>query len=670
MSKLTRLIPLPLLAISPCFAVHWTNSQAGPATWTYTLQIDPEDNLNVSQASTTITMTGLTGVTAATAPTFTDLPPGLACILNWTPQVLNGGTKVVWTNTNCGSGNFPDTRHVYGFSITAAGAPNGTASFATSGFQADDNGANLDISGAVAGPSATPPTPTVTKFVNNYSFTGPGFPNSGIAPSTIATIFGSALSGPIPNPFTLNPSPTPGLPTTSNGAQVTISAGGKTFNPGIYYAIPTQIAVVVPAGVPTGAASATVTYNGQTSAPFPIQIVAQALGLDTYFGTGSGLITATDAISGVLITPASPAQPGQILTLWGSGLGADSQDSDTVFTTTPHAVNQAGTQIWFGGVQAAVGYAGSSGYPGLVQINTTVPAGVSGCAVSVVGVVNGVSSNFGTIPVNSSSGECSDPAFGAKGGSLVTLSGQSSVKAGTLIIGQSVSQNSGSSGVTTSNTASGSFHRLTGTNFGGASSYASLGSCFVTQTAPGAPASTPAGLDAGAIMLSGPGGATYPLTPLPADQGSYSAQLPAGGISTAGGTFVFTGAGGADVGAFTGSVTLPTPALSWTNQSAVATVTRSNGATVTWSGGTQNGFVLIQGTSTDSSTAATGSFSCYAPQSALSFTIPKSVTNALPAGTGTLSLGNDTNFNSFSASGLDYGFLDGLVSSQINVTYR
>jgi MYXO-CTERM domain-containing protein len=153
---------LLFVLVSPCFAVHWISSQTGPATWTYTLQIDPFDNFNITTSSTTITMTALFGVTSATGPTSSDFAsnPG---ILNWTPQVLNGGTKVVWTITGGGTGNFPTTKHVFGFSITAASAANGAASFVTNGFQVDEGGPILDISGSVAGPTATAPaTPAPT----------------------------------------------------------------------------------------------------------------------------------------------------------------------------------------------------------------------------------------------------------------------------------------------------------------------------------------------------------------------------------------------------------------------------------------------------------------------------------------------------------------------------
>ena len=158
MNKFALLVLTVLLVCaSPCYAVHWISTQAGPTTWTYTLQYDPFDNMNQTQSSTTITMTGLFGVTAATGPTATTFPGVIGTnMLNWVPQVLNGGTTVVWTNSSGGTGNFGSVQTVSGFTITAASAFNNNVSFATNGFVLDQpSHPSLDVSGTVAGPAAT-----------------------------------------------------------------------------------------------------------------------------------------------------------------------------------------------------------------------------------------------------------------------------------------------------------------------------------------------------------------------------------------------------------------------------------------------------------------------------------------------------------------------------------
>ncbi len=103
----------------------------------------------------------------------------------------------------------------------------------------------------------------------------------------------------------------------------------------------------------------------------------------------------------------------------------------------------------------------------------------------------------------------------------------------------------------------------------------------------------------------------------------------------------FTGGGGADVGAFTVSLTMPNPMLNLTNQTSLATVTRSSGIQVNWSGGAAGTYVMITGSSSNTA-GASGSFTCFAPQSAGGFLVPAFVASVLPAGTGTLLIENST----------------------------
>lgn len=60
------------------------------------------------------------------------------------------------------------------------------------------------------------------------------------------------------------------------------------MTPGLYYALPTQLAAVLPANTPTGTASVTVSVSGGAPSPaFQFQVVPTAPGLDTYYGTGA-----------------------------------------------------------------------------------------------------------------------------------------------------------------------------------------------------------------------------------------------------------------------------------------------------------------------------------------------------------------------------------------------
>ena len=399
----------------------------------------------------------------------------------------------------------------------------------------------------------TPGGPTITSVVNNYSYTPAGFPNSGIAPGTIFTIFGSGMANKPSGNVTLESSAGQGIPKTLAGTSLSVTVGGTTVTPAMYYATPGQIAAVLPSSTPTGAATLTVTYNNTPSNSFSFQVVPSALGLDTYYGTGTGLITATNSTTGAAYNYTNSASPGEIVVLWASGLGADTADSDTVFTTTPHAVN-ASLQIYFGGVPGTILYAGSSGYPGLDQIDVKIPANVPlSCYVGVVGVTGTGSSlttsNFGSLAIAQDGGECNDSVFGVSGSIVGTLSGQSIVKYADLFVGQLIEPTSATDDTPqTANLASGDFQELNGSSFGATSGTEySTGSCVVTEVASTAGPIPFNGLDAGKITLAGPNG-NYSL--LKIGVGSYSVfpMLPGTAITSSGGVFTFTGSGGTQVG--------------------------------------------------------------------------------------------------------------------------
>jgi uncharacterized protein (TIGR03437 family) len=501
--------------------------------------------------------------------------------------------------------------------------------------------------------------PTITNVLNNSSLTPPGFPNSGLTPSTLFHIFGNNMATPGTIPVLQDS--TKGLPLTLNGTSISVSVNGTKVQPAIYYSSPTDVAGVLPANTPIGSGTLTVTYNNQ-SVSANIQVVPTAFGFDTY----NGAAVATDAVSGALITYTNSAQPGETLLFWGTGVAADPNHSDTVGGSNDSL--SMPVTIYVGGVQANVVFTGALFYPGVQGFGLTIPSGVpSGCFVPVVAITgsgaNQVVSSTPTLPIMPGGGTCSDSLFGINGGSIGTLGSQNTVKTGTLLIGQG----SFNSQVTDLGVAS--FYSIPGASYAGSSGLVSIGGCVVTETVPNlnlpGTTVTPTPLDAGTISVQGPVG-TYNLSSL--TKGSYQAQLPAGAIPATGGSFVFTGKGGADVGAFTGTVTLPNPVLTWTNQNAAATIQRSQGLLVTWTGGSANTYVLITGGS--SANGAFASFLCYAPQGAGGFTVPSYITSALPAGTGVVTVENATTFSTFTASGLDFGYGFGYVSASVQATWQ
>ena len=512
--------------------------------------------------------------------------------------------------------------------------------------------------------------PTITQVLNNYSLIPAGFVNSGIAQGALFIIKGSGLADPNAKPELQSSSA--GLPTTLNGASVKVTVNGTTTVPAFYYAIASQLALVLPSNTPVGNGQVTATYNGQSTS-FPIQVVQTAMGFDAYYGAGTGLGVATDNNTGALYNYTRSIPQGTAVVLWGSGLGADPA-RDTTFAAAAFQINGL-AHVYIGGVDAPIIYQGASGYPGVNQVNVTIPANApTGCNVSLVGVTAaGIPTNFLSLPIGN--GVCKDPFFGVDGTLYQNLSGQTTVKSGFVGLSHDVSPASTGSGTQVSDIAIGSFQQQSGSAYasGGGGGTISIPGCTVTETlGSGGGTGNTTGLDPGTISVTSPSGASATLSGIPLVVGTFFAQLPSGFIPTSGGTFPFHGAGGKDVGSFDTSVTFPNPLLTWTNKADDANVNRSSGVLFTWSGGADGTLVFMTGSSsgTINGQSASASFICIAPQSALQFQVPNYVTNVLPAGTGSLSIANYTQYKTFTASGLDIGTAAGFSSEQSNATYK
>jgi uncharacterized protein (TIGR03437 family) len=527
-------------------------------------------------------------------------------------------------------------------------------------------------------PAGTPSSaPVIGALVNNYSNINPAAPNFAIAPGMLMKIWGANLAAPGSSATPLQ-NPAGNLPQTLNGSSVSITIGGTTVTPGFYFAIPSQLAVVLPSNTPLGTGTITVSYGGQTSAAFPITVVASAFGFDYYNGA---LGVATDNSDGHLITAANSAMPGETIDFWGAGDGADTKNTDL---GPPTSFDNLGgiTALYIGGVPVPIAYQGRSGYQGVDQVAVTLPSNVPlGCAVSVVAVMGSGSaatvSNLVTIAISSSGGVCADSMAYVSPATAATLSSQASVAFGVIQVGQTTGPAATGSGTTTTDSADAIFYSFSGASLTGYESgtQPSLGSCVVTQNVSSVIGLyAPVGLNAGTVTVQGPVGGVQTLATVPSVPGAYVAEsLPAGFVPAAGGTFTFaaTGAsGGNGVGSFTQGLSAPAP-LVWTNAGSAGTVTRSQGVTVDWTGG-GNGFVEISGGSIATSASGTfdASFTCNATAGAGTFTVPASVLLALPVGSGSLSVGNYTLPQNFSVSGLDFAVAIASATTGIAAAYN
>ena len=237
-----------------------------------------------------------------------------------------------------------------------------------------------------------------------------------------------------------------------------MAVSGVTTHPALYYTSPTQLAAVLPAATPVGTGTLTVIYGGALAIRQRLLVVASAVGIGQFnqipipsgtFNPSAAIGIATDNTTGALLTFTNSGVPGEIITLWATGLGADPADSDTTYTSSPHAVNTP-LQIYVGGVQASILYQGSAGYPGVTQIDVTIPASVTtGCYVSLAAVTGTVISNVVVLPINPGGGTCVEQDQGSPITGAQILQGglQDTINAGGLsLIQTNVTDASGTYG--------------------------------------------------------------------------------------------------------------------------------------------------------------------------------------------------------------------------------
>jgi uncharacterized protein (TIGR03437 family) len=348
--------------------------------------------------------------------------------------VLSGNLSIPFTvtlghGTITGNMSFPETALLKSGPVSGSATITGgtgsyagltsstlTASGTITGSLLSSGTLSFSLSGTVT--TSGPPPPGITDIENNSSLIPAGFSNSGIAPSSIFVIHGSGMAS--ATTVTALQDTTKGLPTGGlNGAVVTVSAGGKAYTPGLYYAMATQIAGVMPAAVPPGPATVTVSYNGQTSTAYNFTVVPAAFGINVYNGNYAVL---QDSVTGAIITPTNSAMTGEPITIWGTAIGADPNDSDVFYSNPPYAIpTQA--QVYIGSVavpQSNILYVGSFGYPGVNGVIFTVPSTIpAGCfnSVAVVTTVSGVStvSNVAVGSFMPSGGVCQDAYTGLNG---------------------------------------------------------------------------------------------------------------------------------------------------------------------------------------------------------------------------------------------------------------
>ena len=534
--------------------------------------------------------------------------------------------------------------------------------------------------------------PVINAIVNAASSLNAALPGGSIARGSIFSLYGVGVG-----PATLAQATTFPIPPSLGGASVTITSGSTPISAFLLAATANQINAIMPSNTPLGSASVTVAYNGQTSAAFTINVVNSSFGMFTANQSGSGPAIVQNFNSQSdqpTNSTVRAAKPGQAVVLWGTGLGPITS-ADAL--QPPVGGLPVSAQVFLGNKAVSnVFYTGRSPqFAGVDQINFTIPSDAPlGCYVPLLVQVSGVPSNAATMAISADGKPCSDPANPAS--ALATKSGKVGVIALRRLAMHIQSIPGQPAADVTSDTGAAAFAVEAGGEFGFDSSLSlpPPGTCTAyafnnaTQTAllnGQIPSLVPGGraLVAGPqLTVTGPNG-SQPISQ--ASGGSYFSIL-GGSIPAPGqpstpvfldpGFYSVNGQGGQDIGIFAANLTVAAP-ISWTNRDAAAQVDRSQGVTVSWTGGGGGAFpaVLIEGGNLDTQANSAAVFECVVPLSAGSFTVPPSVLSSIPASNGQQTfgfvfVGAAPSGATFTASGIDAGAIFSLGLTGTTVTYK
>ncbi len=537
--------------------------------------------------------------------------------------------------------------------------------------------------------------------VTNIASLAPdGLPNSGLAAGSIFVVNGTGLGAPNAAPLNLFQNTTYPLPTAGglNGTTVQfVAQPGQGIGSNPLYAImlyesPSVLAAIVPSSTQPANYNVIVTYNGQTSAQsVTIHAVPRAFGQFTYsqlggnqgVGSGPGLIQQISSSGSVVVNRFdAPAVAGQTILLFGTGLGAVSGDESQGPTNgAVVGLNALNFTVYIGGKIATfevgqdyIGRFINNGvaYTGVDIIEVQIPQGVQGCYVPVAVVVGGITSNITTMSIDPSGTYCNDPIIGYSQADLQQIVADQAARIGTVSV-SSMTLVKPDGSLTRSDAATAGFVNMTSQQFHGAPGTSpSAGGCTVTLVGPNTPPLSQAILGApmdagGAINLNGPDGGQQ----LAQAAGLTYTNLASttSPIIDAGSFSIDNGGGGADVGAFQASFTVPSAPQGI--QGGSAAIPTSTDLILSWSSADPNSLVEVLGLSADANTGLAAVFQCTAPASANAIQIPSYVLSWLPTTSSSVGLLSVLTIGQgrFQAPGLEVGYFSYVIGGGAAVQY-
>lgn len=316
-------------------------------------------------------------------------------------------TLIVQLNDNCGnaisngsvvasfsSGDPPLSLRGDGVSNTYAATwqPLSTSAETTVTLQATAGTlqATQQFTGAVNQNSSAPPSlipgGTLDIFFNVPTANTIGY---ALAPGSVIQVYGGGLA-----PSLVSPPQVPLL----NQVSGTFLLIGSTQVP-LFFVDNSVLAAQVPFELTANQQyQAIVSANGALTLPETLDVVPTQPGV--LFSVSDGTVVAQQ-LDGSLVSASQPAQPGQIVTVYLTGMGA-TNPAVVSGAATPLQLVPASTQpvVTLGGQDVNIAYAGLTPTGiGLYQITFTVPSNAPSGNLPLVITQNGVAANATTLPV-------------------------------------------------------------------------------------------------------------------------------------------------------------------------------------------------------------------------------------------------------------------------------
>jgi uncharacterized protein (TIGR03437 family) len=304
---------------------------------------------------------------------------------------FSGTTVLTATITASGAAPTGNVRFATGNSLlgTAAVGANGTATLTISGgllapgpntisaqYLGDSAHSGAAAFGIVTVTTADNDSPVIGGVSNGASFT------QSFAPGDIISIFGTELA-----PTTAESSAP--LSALLGGTQVTIDG----LEAPLYYASPGQLNVQIPYNIPAGSQVTLTVFDGE-NVPVSVQLVVSAVAPAIFTYSGGAPIPFTTAAQGqevyMFITGAGAVSPA-VLT-------GQTPPANATVSELPAPVDAVTVTV--GGASATVDFVGEPTWSvGVIQVNYTIPTGVTPGAQPVVVSINGVESAAATLTI-------------------------------------------------------------------------------------------------------------------------------------------------------------------------------------------------------------------------------------------------------------------------------